>query len=350
MSEAAPTLRARNAARLLAQADIAATAKPFKALPVVDISPLMSGDAHARAQVGAAIRSACLEVGFFYIVNHAVPDATIKAAFAATEWFFDLPLESKLAVSNTKSAAMRGYTGLLEENTDPDNNGDLHEAFDLSLDLSPDDPDAQKGIYGWAPNQWPESGEVDDFRTPIMAYHAALQHLSERLYRAFALSLDLDETFFDHMLTKPVAELRLLHYPPQAQATDDKQIGIGAHSDYDVFTILATDDVPALEVLNSAGDWIAAPPIPGAFIVNVGDLLERWTNDLYRSTVHRATNRTGQRRYSLPFFSNVNPMQTIAVLDSCISPQRPARYAPVGAAAYVEACMQDAYGIASDTP
>jgi isopenicillin N synthase-like dioxygenase len=124
--------------------------------------------------------------------------------------------------------------------------------------------------------------------------------------------------------------------------------GIGAHSDYDVFTVLATDDVPALQVLNPAGEWIAAPPIPDTFIVNVGDLMERWTNDLYRSTVHRAINCTGRRRFSIPFFSNVNPMEMISVLPSCQSPERPARYEPIGAAAYVEACMQEAYGVADN--
>ncbi|MEM7210475.1 MAG: 2OG-Fe(II) oxygenase family protein [Pseudomonadota bacterium] len=259
----------------------------------------------------------------------------------AARRFFDLPQDAKDAVSNRHSDVMRGYTGLLEENTDPDNDGDLHEAFDASLDLYPDDPDVALGVYGWGVNLWPE---MADFREPVMANHAALRSLSEVLYRRFALSLDLPEDHFDPMLTKPIAELRLLHYPPQ-DVRDEKVIGIGQHSDYDVFTVLATDDVPALQVLNPAGDWIPAPPIPGTFIVNVGDLMECWTNDLYRSTVHRAINTTGRRRYSTPLFSNINPLEMIGVLPSCQSPDRPARYAPVGAAAYVEACMQDACGL-----
>ena len=179
-----------------------------------------------------------------------------------------------------------------------------------------------------------------------MQYHAALQELCEALYRGFALSLDLDEHTFTPMLTKPIAELRLLHYPPQS-GIDDNVLGIGAHSDYDVFTVLATDDVPALEILNPGGEWIAAPPIADAFIVNVGDLLQRWTNDLYRSTVHRAINRSGRRRYSLVFFSNVDPLETVAVLPSCQSPQRPARYSPIVVADYVESCMQEAYGVSA---
>lgn len=341
----APTLRARNASRLVAQAEAAANAKPFDSIPVIDIAPLFGDDSQARAAVGAEIRAACIEVGFFYIRGHKVDQAVYDAGFDAARRFFDLPDQAKQAVSIHKSAVMRGYTGLLQENTDPDNDGDLHEAFDASLDLSPDDPDVALGIYGYGVNQWPD---MADFREPIMAYHAALQALCEALYSGFALSLDLPEDHFAPMLTKPIAEVRLLHYPPQECRPEDKIIGIGAHSDYDVFTVLATDDVPALQVLNPAGDWIPAPPIAGTFIVNVGDLLQRWTNDLYRSTVHRAINVTGRRRYSIPFFSNVNPLEMIDVLPSCQSPERPARYEPIGAAAYVEACMQDAYGVTQE--
>ncbi|MEL6919464.1 MAG: 2-oxoglutarate and iron-dependent oxygenase domain-containing protein [Pseudomonadota bacterium] len=342
MSDAtAPVLRARNAARLLAQAEMAKSATPFTSIPVIDITALSDGDAAARADIGAKIRAACIEVGFFYITGHGVDPDVYDAAFDAAQRFFDQHQSVKDKVSNKHSDVMRGYTGLLEENTDPDNDGDLHEAFDVSLDLAPDDPDVALGVYGWGVNLWPE---MENFRAPVMAYHAALQTLSETLYRGFALSLDLPEDHFAPLLSKPIAELRLLHYPPQ-DARDDKVLGIGAHSDYDVFTVLATDDVPALQVLNPANEWIPAPPMPGAFIVNVGDLMERWSNDLYRSTMHRAINTTGRRRYSIPFFSNINPLKTIEVLPSCQSPDRPARYAPIGAAAYVEACMQEAYGI-----
>ncbi len=342
---AAPTLRARNASRVLAQAEVAANAKPFDSIPVIDVSELFGDDTDARIEVGAQIRKACMEVGFFYVSGHGVDQSIYDNCFAAARRFFDLPEEVKQTVSIQNSAVMRGYTGLLQENTDPDNNGDLHEAFDASLDLEPEDPDVALGVYGYGVNQWPD---VLDFREPVMAYHAALRSLSEALYRGFALSLDLDENYFTAMLTKPIAELRLLHYPPQETVSDDKVLGIGAHSDYDVFTVLATDDVPALQILNPAGDWIAAPPIPGTFIVNVGDLMERWTNDLYRSTVHRAINKSGRRRYSIPFFSNVNPLEMIEVLPSCQSSERPAKYEPIGAAAYVEACMQEAYGLAEN--
>jgi isopenicillin N synthase-like dioxygenase len=187
-----------------------------------------------------------------------------------------------------------------------------------------------------------------DFRTPVMAYHDAMVELSTLLYRGFALSLGLDEDHFLPWIKKPIAEMRLAYYPPQTPQYDpDKVMGIGAHSDYDVFTILATDDVPALEVQNSADQWISAPPMKDAFIVNVGDLLQRWTNDIYRSTFHRVVNRTGKERISIPFFASTNARQEIGVLDNCVSLDRPARYDPISASDYIGTLMREAYGMKS---
>ncbi|MCV6574748.1 MAG: isopenicillin N synthase family oxygenase [Cohaesibacter sp.] len=340
---AALTLRDRNASRLIAQAENSANAKPFSKVPILDISPLSSADEAAKKALAEQIRSACIEVGFFYIIGHGVDGNLRKAAFEAAKLFFSQSEQLKRSVSVEKSPILRGYAGLLEENTDPDNEGDLHEHFDMALDLDETDPDFSAGIYGYGPNQWPD---LEPFKEPVMAYHSAMVALSENLYRGFALSLDLDEDHFLPWITKPIAEMRLAHYPPQTALHDPERImGIGAHSDYDVFTILATDDVPALEVQNSADQWIAAPPIDNAFIVNVGDLLQRWTNDIYRSTFHRVVNRTGKERYSIPFFASTNAQLEIGVLDKCISSERPARYAPISASDYVGTLMREAYGI-----
>ena len=341
-STVASTLRARNAARLITQAEAAVVARPFDEVPHIDITALVqqTGD-EAEAVVASQIRDACIHVGFFYISGHGIDTAFMSNTFDTAKRFFELPDANKQAVSILNSAHMRGYTGLLEENTDPDNLGDLHEAFDAGLDLADDDPDAHSGVYGWGLNQWPE---LAGFREQVVAYHTTMVKLSKALYRGFALSLDLDRDFFTSKMNKPVSEIRLLRYPSQP-VVDERTPGIGAHSDYDMFTILATDEVPALQLLNSAGEWIDAPPIPDAFIVNVGDLLERWTNDLYRSTIHRAMNDPKRDRYSIPFFSNIDPLEVVDVLPSCVSEDRPARYEPVAAGAYVEACMRDAYGV-----
>ena len=341
MTADAPILRARKASRLVAQAEAAATAPPFEQIPEVDLTPMGKGDQVGRRAVAEQLREACLEVGFFYVTGHGVDPTVVEAAFKATERFFDLPNEKKVAVSILHSNKLRGYTGLLEENTDPDNAGDLHEAFDIGLELAPNDPDADGDTYGWGRNQWPD---LDGFRSDVLAYYDAMRALCDRLYRAFALSLDLDEDFFTTKMRKPIGELRLLRYPAQPERRDDV-LGIGAHSDYDVFTVLATDEHEALEILNPDGNWIQVPPRSNSFIVNVGDLLERWTNDLYRSTVHRAINLGVQDRHSIPFFSNIDPLEMVAVLESCQSEERPARYPPVLAGPYVEACMQEAYGV-----
>lgn len=318
-----------------------ATQPSFESIPVIDFAPMRSGDPADRAGVGDAVRKACTEVGFFYAKNHGVPQDVIDATFGAAHRFFDLPLDQKLAISVEKSDAMRGYTPLLGENTDPDNNGDLHEGFDLALDLPEDDPDVQAGIYGYAPNQWPES--LSDFREPLTAYHQAMREFGEQVFCAFAHALELPEDHFLPKITKPMAHMRVLHYPDQSSATDEKQIGIGAHSDYECFTILCTDDKPALQVLNPSGEWIQAPPIPGAFIVNVGDLMARWTNDYFQSTLHRAINATGKRRYSIPFFFGVNSQEVIEVLPSCQSPERPPKYAPIAAGDYIRSRFDDTY-------
>ncbi|MEM9653174.1 MAG: 2-oxoglutarate and iron-dependent oxygenase domain-containing protein [Actinomycetota bacterium] len=336
----APTLRARNSARLVAQAEAAASGKPFESIPHVDIARLFEADPAGHAEVAAELRAACLEVGFFYLSGHGVPRSQVEDTFDIARTFFAKPDEEKAQVSILNSSKMRGYTGLLEENTDPDNDGDLHEAFDIGLDLPADDPDANGDVYGWGVNQWPD---LPGFREQMVGYHTAMADLSRVLYRGLALSLDLDADFFTSKMTKPISELRVIRYPSQS-TRDQSVVGIGAHSDYDMFTVLATDDVAALEVLNPAGDWIPIPPKDDRFIVNVGDLLQRWTNDLYRSAVHRVINVSGRERYSLPYFSNIDPLTAVDVLDSCVTEDRPARYEPVGAAEYVEACMRESYG------
>ena len=143
----APTLRARNSARLVAQAEAAASAVAFQSIPEIDISPLLTDDPAGYADVAAQLRAACLEVGFFYLSGHGVPDGAVDATFAAAAEFFAKPEEEKAEIPILNSSKLRGYTGMLEENTDPDNDGDLHEAFDMGLDLADDDPDALSLIH-----------------------------------------------------------------------------------------------------------------------------------------------------------------------------------------------------------
>lgn len=335
------TVMTGNGPRAFFASGLSAEPTPFESIPLIDFSAMAGDDPQAKAAVGEAVRRACTEVGFFYAAGHGVPEAVIEGTFGAAKRFFDLPEAAKLEVSVAKSDAMRGFTPLLGENTDPTNKGDLHEGFDLALDLDETDPDVQAGVFGYAPNQWPEG--LPGFREALLAYHDEVRAFGERIFAAFALALELPEDFFQAKITKPMAHMRVLYYPSQDGEIDERQIGIGAHSDYECFTILCTDETPALQVLNQEGKWIMAPPVPGAFIVNVGDLMARWTNDYFKSTMHRAINSSGKKRYSIPFFFGVNSKEVIEVLPSCQSPANPPKYAPIEAGAYIRSRFDDTY-------
>ena len=327
--------------RAFVESGLAAQEIPFTSIPVVDFAPMLRGSLADRLAVGEAVRDACTRVGFFYAKNHGVDPAIIDATYAAAHRFFDLPMDRKRAVDISKSPNMRGYTPLLGENTDPTSRGDLHEGFDLALELPADDPDVAAGVFGYGPNQWPEN--LPGFREALLAYHRAIRQFGCKIFQAFALALEIDEDFFEPLITKPMAHMRVLYYPSQDGLIDDRQIGIGAHSDYECFTILSTDEVPALQVLNSAGEWIMAPPLPGCFIVNVGDLMARWTNGYFASTVHRAINRSGKSRYSIPFFYGTNSQSLIEVFPTCQGPERPPKYPAIAAGDYIRSRFDDTY-------
>ena len=342
-TQTARSIHTGNGPRAAFAAGLEARPTAFSAIPLIDFAPMRSQNPADRLKVGAAVRQACTEVGFFYAAGHTVPQDIIDATFDAAHRFFDLPDAVKRAISVDRSPGNRGYTPLLGETTDPTSKGDLHEAFDFALDLPADDPDLARGLFGYMPNQWPDEAAIPGFRAALLAYQRAALAFGADIFRAFALALELPEDHFAPMITKPLAMTRVLHYPPQTGAIDEKLIGIGAHSDYECFTILCTDEKAALQVLNAAGEWIEAPPVPGAFIVNVGDMMERWTNDYFKSTIHRAINRTGRQRYSIPLFFGPTPDVEIAVLESCQSPSNPPRYEPVAAGAYVEQRITETY-------
>ena len=311
---------------------MAAKSVPFDTIPVIDFAVMQSSDRAHRQEVADRLYQACIQVGFFYVKNHGVPQPVIDRAFAQAQRFFALPLEEKMKIHISYSRNHRGYVPLLEENTDPTAKGDLHEAIDFALEVADDDPDVLAGKMLYGSNVYPN---LPDFREAIDRYYQELYQLGRRIFQAFALALDLPEDYFENKITKPLAQLRLLRYPPQMGTIDQRQIGTGAHSDYECFTILMQDDVGGLQVLNSSGEWIAAVPIPGTFVVNIGDQMARWTNDLFSSTVHRAINRSGKERYSMPYFFGPNYDTVIDTLPNCVSADYPTQYQPVAAGEYI---------------
>lgn len=301
-------------------------------IAVIDIAPLATGDAGARAAVARALGEACRTIGFFYITGHGIAPALLAGTFAASKQLFALPLADKQALSITRSRHNRGYVALEGERLAEDKPGDLKEAFNVGLELPPDHPDVVAGKPFRGVNLWPA---LPGWRTTVLDYFDACWSVGRLLHRGFARDLGLDEDFFEDKLDAPLAALRLLHYPPHRGPVADGQIGAGEHTDYGNVTVLATDGVPGLQVRTRAGAWLDAPAIPGAFVCNIGDCLMRWTNDVYVSTPHRVGVPTA-RRYSIAFFLDPNPDAEVAVLPSCTAADRPARYPPISGADYLK--------------
>lgn len=305
----------------------------FSEIPVIDISAMHSQDSTARESLAKQIYSACTEVGFFYVKGHGVTPATIRDMQTASANFFNLELSQKMQIEIANSSCNRGYIPLYGEKNNEHSKGDIKETFDVAVHVDEDDPDYLAGNFLYGPNQWPE--QMPEFKEAMDNYFNAVSTLAETLYRAFALALKLPENHFESMQQKPLDILRLLRYPPQPVVEDESQIGTGAHSDFDCFTILNQDPTGGLQALNSRGEWIDAMPIEDTFLINVGDMLERWTNGLFVSTVHRVINRANTERYSTVFFAAPNYFTMLDCLPGCSSEENPAQFEPINAGDYI---------------
>jgi isopenicillin N synthase-like dioxygenase len=300
----------------------------FQSLPVVDVSGLYADELDVRRETARALGAACREAGFFYLMGHRVDERAIGGLLAQAEAFFALPSEQKLEYYIGKSSNHRGYVPPGEE-VFYGGARDQKESFDLCFELPPGSVDARRDPFAGA-NVWPA---LPGFREAVGGYYRAVFELGQRLLRGFALALDLPETFFDRFVSAPPSQLRMLHYPPNPAA--DVTVGIGAHTDYECFTILLPTK-PGLEVMNGAGVWIDAPPRPGAFVVNIGDTLEMWTNGALVATSHRVR-KVSEERFSFPLFFSCDYDVEVAPLPQFVSAERPARYPPVKAGEHLYA-------------
>ncbi|KAN0087661.1 hypothetical protein V8E55_006282 [Tylopilus felleus] len=313
-------------------------------IPVIDIADLSSPDPLLRSALATEIRSACVDVGFFYVKNHGIPDAVIHAATNSAKRFFALQTATKIELDIHRSQNFKGYTALLGENVNINNKGDLHEGFDIGWESIDHDahPPASGPMSG--ANVWPEN--LPAFREDVLAYYHSAVKLGQSLFPIFAVALDLPENFFDDkacFFSRSGVIMRLLHYPPQPASTPEGVEGIGAHTDYECFTILWQDNVPALQVMNTSGEWVDAVPIPGCLVVNLGDQFARWTNDVFKSTLHRAINATGQERYSIPAFFGVDYDVKLEPFPGCVTEDNPAKYEVVTAGEYVKSRLEATY-------
>jgi isopenicillin N synthase-like dioxygenase len=307
-------------------------------IPILDVSGLRSASVGERQDVAALLGAACRNVGFFYVTGHGIARAVIAGVFKDAKDLFALPEEAKEALSIKRSRHNRGYVGMAAERLDERASPDQKEAFNIGLELPPDDAEVVAGKPFRGVNVWPA---LPGWRDRVLAYYDACMTLQLDIHRGFALDLGLPENFFAAKMDRPIATLRLLHYPP-GLPTEGAEIGAGQHTDYGNLTILATDGVAGLQVRRRDGVWLDAPHVDGAFVCNIGDCLMRWTNDVYVSTPHRVL-RPLQERFSVAFFADANPDALVEVLPGCVPPGEAPRYAPIPCGDYLTARLTATY-------
>ena len=297
------------------------------AVPVIDISPYRGADAAARRALAAEVDRTCREIGFMVISRHGIDPDLIAAVEDVSRTFFDLPLEEKMQIVRPAPDVTRGYMPMKAEVLVRSRGGTAQGDLNASLMIGPvdgtDAPYYTSPAAGrhFAKNLWPE--RPTGLRQVYERYYRVMDALAIDLMRLFALALDLPERYFDSSVDRSISRLRVRNYPAPAETPEPGQLRAGAHSDYGSLTILKTEDRPGgLQVLGKDGAWLDVPHLPGCFVVNIGDMLARWTNDRWVSTLHRVVNpppdRVAEsRRQSVVFFQNPNYDAVVSCLPSC---------------------------------
>jgi isopenicillin N synthase-like dioxygenase len=285
------------------------------AIPVIDLGPYLAGEPGAFDATAAELRRICETVGFLFITNHGVPAALMQETFAMAARFHAQPLEAKMELK--LDDRMQGYlpyrssvsraNGLVAVRKPNEN-----EAFFVNPERDPAHP----------VNRWPAA--IPEFRDVTLRYFAALEDLAARLLPLYARALDMPDDYFIPRCENSLSSLRLTHYPPVQYGSDE--YGIAPHTDSSFFTLLAQNPVPGLQIRTQDGEWIDAPVLPGTFVVNTGDVLNRWTNGRFLSTPHRAFNKEPRPRYAIPYFFHPNPDTLIEALPSCTDAENPPRF------------------------
>lgn len=295
-------------------------------IPIIDLGPFLGGAPGAEAATAGALREACEGLGFFFVRNHGVDQALIDMAFAACQRFHSLPLEHKMA--SRAVGKVVGYLPLGGQTQRTSVHGksvapDLSASFYVRQEFPADHPDRLAGQPWVFDNRWP--ADLPGFREDCLTYFAAMAGLGDRLLELHALALGMgrDAMTSHDAFRPPTYNLRMLHYPPRDPALDG-QFGIGPHTDYSYCTILAQSRLPGLEILSPQGDWIEAPALEGHLLINNGDMCRRWTNQRFRSAPHRVINKTGETRYSVPFFLGPRLDVRLDCWPTCRSDENPA--------------------------
>jgi len=269
----------------------------FSEIPVIDIAPLVEG--RNPASTINALKRACSDVGFLYVRNHGLPRELIANLVEQAALFFGRPMDEKMRI--VVNPRMRGYLplGYRSYEGEPTAGKSHQEGFWIGHERP---LNAESPLDG--PNIWPEY--PPGLKPAMLAYFAAVEKLSHVFMRGFALALDLKPDFFEPIFSRPMSRLKLNHYPPQDEPERENEIGVVPHSDSGGFTILWQDANGGLEIQSKSGEWVGAPPIPDTYVINLGNIMQIWTNGHFSSTPHRVINRGGKDRYSIPLFVNPN--------------------------------------------
>jgi isopenicillin N synthase-like dioxygenase len=298
-------------------------------IPIIDLADYRAGKPGALQRLGAEIRRAFEQVGFYFIVNHGVPQALVDAVFAEAERFHAQPLDEKLSIKINEHVV--GYLPIRGATTrhsplNANNKPNVNEAFFAKRDIPADHPDVLAGKPFRCVNQWPAN--LPGFRETVVSYQQAMERLALSLLPGYALALDLPADYFAEPFAQPMYSLRMSHYP-QADAPAENEFGLAPHTDTSFMTLLAQNRVPGLSIRLPTGRWVDAPAIDGAFLVNGGDLLRRWTNDRFLATPHRVVNRSGRERYAIPFFFDCAAEHVIECLPTCRREGEEPAYEPI---------------------
>jgi isopenicillin N synthase-like dioxygenase len=313
---------------------------PLLYVPTIDFNPYLDASAAGKTQVAAQIAQACIDIGFLIVTNHGVARELTENVMSVAKNFFALTLEEKMQVARPAPHLPRGYSPIANESVSFGSSrtmtpGDLKE----SLDIGPIDVPGQgpyytcaEGQIHFAPNNWPK--RPTELETLWTDYYQAMDKLSRQLMRVFALGLNIDEFFFDNKIDKHITVLRAINYPAQPEPPAPGRLRAGAHSDYGSLTVLRAEDAPGgLQVKNANGEWTDVPFVEDSFIVNLGDLMMRWTNDLWRSTEHRVVNPlrndAASSRLSLVYFHQPNYDALAECIATCQNADNPPKYEPI---------------------
>jgi isopenicillin N synthase-like dioxygenase len=316
-----------------------------ESIPIIDLGPYLAGTAGAVDRAAEELHFALTQIGFYFIVNHGVPPEQIDAVYREAARFHALPLQKKLEVKldkhNVGYLPMKGdtlRTSTVETVTKPN----VNEAFFVARDMPSDHPDVLADRRFRSANRWPTG--LPGFREAIVVYCESMEQIVRKLVPLYARALRLPLEYFDQPFREPQYKLRMTHYPYQSDLADD-EFGIAPHTDTSFLTLLAPNEVRGLAIRAQNGKWIEPPAIPGAFVVNGGQLLQRWTSDYFLATPHRAVNCSGGERYALAFFCDANIDWPVAAVPTCVGPDRPPKYPTTYYTDYMIGYQQRTYNV-----